>query len=270
MDLRTFSLLSHFDMGNDYPAWIIALCFFIPFGGGLALYLYKTRHAKLWRKGIYPQKNKLTEDNLLEAYLALGSLLILLDYNASKTKTQFINQYFNRYFTKANYNFGDSLIFSMRHPMQIDSVSSWLNNNLNSVGERSQVIYFLTGLAMLDGKLSERELKFLQTMNEKLHLEIKNLERIISIYKNYHYSKREAASDKKTKSSISKSQRYAQILHLNDAPTLKDLKSSYRSLVKQHHPDRFSQASEAQQLLAKDKFQQIQEAYEYWQDRLTP
>lgn len=266
----TPSLLSHFDTGNDYPAWIIALCFFIPFGGGLALYLYKTRHAKLWRKGIYPPKNKLTEDNLLEAYLALGSLLILLDYKASKTKTQFINQYFNRYFRNSNYNFGDSLLFSMRHPMQIDSVSSWLNSNLESVGERSQVIYFLTGLAMLDGKLSERELKFLQMMNEKLHLKLKNLERIISIYQNYHYSKKETKSDKKTSPDISKRKRYAQILHLSETPTQKELKSSYRSLVKQHHPDRFSQASEAQQLLAKDKFQQIQEAYEFWQERLTP
>lgn len=152
--------LSYFEPVKDWPAWVVALVFFIPFGGGLILYIYKTRHARLWRKGIYPPNLKLTEDNLLEAYLALGSLLILLNYQRSKDKTRFINEYFNRYFRKANYNFGYSLLFSMRHPMQIDSVSSWLRNNLHTEGERSQVVYFLTGLGMLDGKLSTGNYNF--------------------------------------------------------------------------------------------------------------
>ena len=263
--------LAYFETANDYPAWAVALVFFIPLGGGLALYLYKSRHARLWRKGIYPPTLKLTEDNLLEAYLALGSLLILLDYRSSKDKTRFINEYFNRYFRNATYNFGDSLLFSMRHPMQIDSVSSWLNEHLKTEGERSQVIYFLTGLGMLDGKLSRRELQFLEIMNRKLELPQSNLERIISIFKNYHTTRKENEKAKKKTSrptSIDQSKRYAEILHLDESPTLESLKQCYRKLVKQHHPDRFNQASEAQQLLAKEKFQQIQEAYEYWKDRL--
>ena len=259
----------YFDNARDFPAWVVALVFFIPFGGGLILYLYKTRHARLWRRGIYPPNLKLTEDNLLEAYLALGSLLILLDYKASKTKTQFINNYFNRYFTRANYNFGDSLLFSMRHPIQIDTVCHWLRQHLTTEGERAQVIYFLTGLAMLDGKLSGRELQFLQVMNHKLELNIDNLERIISIYTNYHASHKEQSRSKSTERKESVSKRYSEILHLGTNPTIDELKSAYRKLAKQHHPDRFTQASEAQHLLAKDKFQQIQEAYEYWLKKLT-
>lgn len=236
---------------------------------GIALYLYKTRHARLWRKGIYPPKNKFTQDNLLEAYLALGSLLILLDYGASKSKTLFINQYFNRYFKNANYNFGDSLLFSMRHPIQVDSVCDWFNKHLKSEGERSQVIYFLTGLAMLDGILSEKELQFLKIINDKLYLNQENLERTISIYKKYHESKKTQEKDSRKASQSSNAKIYAQILHISESATLKDLKSSYRKLVKEHHPDKFAQASEAQQLLAKDEFQKIQEAYEYWFDRLN-
>lgn len=263
--------LAYIEPMNGYPAWVVALVFFVPFGGGLILYLYKTRHARLWRKGIYPPKLKLTEDNLLEAYLALGSLLILLNYQQSKDKTRFINEYFNRYFRNANYNFGDSLLFSMRHPTQIDSVAYWLNKHLKTEGERSQVIYFLTGLGMLDGKLSKRELQFLEIMNRKLQLPRTNLERIISIFKNYHASKQHESTESKTEPyrlRKNQAQRYAEILHLNDHPTPENLKKIYRQLVKQHHPDKFSQSSEAQQLLAKEKFQQIQEAYEYWQVRL--
>lgn len=262
--------LAYFETANDYPTWAVAMLFFVPLGGGLFLYFYKTRHARLWRKGIYPPKLKFSEDNLLEAYLALGSLLILLDYQSSKDKTRYINEYFNRYFRKATYNFADSLLFSMRHPMQIDSVSFWLNEHLKTEGERSQVIYFLTGLGMLDGRLSKRELQFLEIMNRKLHLPQSNLERIISIFKNYHASRKESQEKSRTHrtTSIDQSKRYAEILHLEGTPTADSLKQVYRKLVKQHHPDRFSQSSEAQQLLAKEKFQQIQEAYEYWKERI--
>lgn len=188
VNLKTLTL--SIEPVQNFPAWVVACFFFIPFLGGLLFYLYKTRHVRLWRKGVYPTKLKFTEDNLLEAYLALGSLLILLDYQQSKEKIRFINEYFNRYFRNATYSFGDSLLFSMRHPMQIDSVSLWLNNHLKTEGERSQVIYFLTGLGMLDGKISQRELQFLEIMNQKLGLPRANLERIISIFKNYHESKK--------------------------------------------------------------------------------
>ena len=262
--------LSYLEPADDWPTWVVALAFFGPLTGALIFYFYKTRHARLWRQGIYPPKLKLTEDNLLEAYLALGSLLILLDYQRSKDKTRFINEYFRRYFKNANYNFGDSLLFSLRHPMQIDSVSEWLRKNLQTEGERAQVIYFLTGLGMLDGTLSARELHFLEVMNSKLELPKANLERIISIFRNYKTSREENESRSKAKEkrpSISQEKRYREILHLTETPTEEVLKKTYRKLVKEHHPDRFSQASEAQQLMAKEKFQQIQEAYEYFKSR---
>ncbi|XOV67171.1 MAG: DnaJ family molecular chaperone [Fluviicola sp.] len=263
--------LAYFETANKYPVWAIALIFFVPFGGGLLFYFYKTRHARLWRQGIYPPKLKLNEDNLLEAYLSLGSLLILLDYQNSKDKTKFINEYFYKYFRNATYNFGDSLLFSMRHPMQIESVVSWMKKNLKTEGERSQVVYFLTGLGMLDGTLSRRELQFLEIINRKLELPQSNLERIISIFKNhYAYQKENSKNKKKTvgNDNNEQSRRYAMILHLKETPTADSLKQSYRKLVKQHHPDRFNQASEAQQLLATEKFQQIQEAYDYWKAKL--
>jgi DnaJ like chaperone protein len=157
----------------------------------------------------------------------------------------------------------------MRHPIKIDSVADWLNRNLKTEGERAQVIYFLTGLAMLDGTLSRRELQFLDVINKKLGLTANNLERIVSMYANYYASQEhEKTKTKKENTTISLEKRYADILHLPPSPELADLKKSYRSLVKQHHPDRFNQASDAQQLLAKEKFQQIQEAYEFWMKKL--
>lgn len=256
--------LYYLDSAKDIPTWIVAVVFFIPFAGGLFLYFYKTRHARSWRKGIHPPHLKFNQDNLLEAYLALGSLLILLDYQKSKGKSQFINNYFNRYFKSANYNFGDSLLFSINHPIKIDTVCEWLNNNLDEEGERAQVIYFLTGLALLKDSLSERELKFLQVMNSKLNLPDENLRRIIAIYEAYHSSKQNTRNEANKKpSKTTKLSQYLNILGLDKITTKEELKKAYRSLAKQHHPDVFANASDAQQRIAEEKFVQIQEAYDY-------
>lgn len=261
--------LTYLEPARGLPTWVIALLFFVPFVGGIAFYLFKTRHARSWRKGIYPQKLKLTEDNLLEAYLALGSLIILIDYPSSKGKAQTINQYFNRYFKKSNYNFGDSLLFSMRHPIQIESVNSWLLKHLHTEGERSQVIYFLAGIAMNDGTLSPRELQFLDVMNRSLELPKETLERIVSMQSNFHRTQNKFKI-KNAKKKNDPRIRYAQILHLPTHPTKAELKSRYRSLVKEHHPDKFDRASEAQKLLAKENFQLIREAYDYFVDNPSP
>jgi DnaJ like chaperone protein len=258
--------LSTMDMLGYIPGWIVAVLFFVPFCGGIILYFYKTRHARSWRKGIYPASLKFNQDNLLEAYLAIGSLLILIDYQRSKGKTTFINSYFNRYFKSANYNFGDSLLFSMRHPLQINTACAWLNANLNSEGERSQVIYFLTGLAMLDESLSQKELKFLQLINEKLELPIENLHRIVAIYQTFNESRENESKDKwedrKRTKRAKNSNHFHEILNVSKNASLDEIKKSYRSLVKQHHPDVFANASEAQQKMAEEKFLKIQEAYE--------
>ena len=205
--------LSTMDMLGYIPGWIVAVLFFVPFSGGIILYFYKTRHARSWRKGIYPASLKFNQDNLLEAYLAIGSLLILIDYQRSKGKTAFINSYFNRYFKSANYNFGDSLLFSMRHPLQIDTACDWLNANLNSEGERSQVIYFLTGLAMLDGSLSKKEIKFLQLINEKLGLPKANLHRIIAIYQTFN--DKDKWEDRKRSTRAKNSNHFHEILNIS-------------------------------------------------------
>ncbi len=248
---------------RDLPDVVVAIIFFTPIVGGLIWYLYKTRHARSWRKGILPPKLKFNQDNLLEVYLSVGARMILLDYQHYKGKTQYINQYFNRYFRESNYNFADSLVFSMQHPIKVESACTWLNEHLKEEGERAQVIYFLAGLALLDGTIRKQELAFLTLMNRELGLDDANLRRIIAIYESYHQSRQEEA--KKTsrrRPSIDRLAGYRTILGISTSANQEEIKKAYRKLVKQHHPDAFANASEAQRRMAEAKFIQIQEAYE--------
>lgn len=249
-----------FEPATELPTWLVIVLFGVPFIGGLLLYIYKTRHARSWRKGIFPPNLKGTEDNFLEAYLALGAKLILMDYQNSKDKTIFINEYFNRYFKFANYNFGDSLLFSLKYPIRTETVTNWLKRQLDTPAERTQVIYFLTGLSLVNGTLKSGELNFLKRINTQLELKPENLSRIIAIYASYAKEK-ENQEVRKDKSNLPSKYDY-EILGVSPSSSKEDIKHAYRKLAKKHHPDNFANSTQAHQKMAEEKFIQIQKAYE--------
>lgn len=244
----------------NLPNWVVAVSFFTPLIGGIFFYAYKTRHARSWRKGIFPASLKPTEDNFLEAYLALGAKLMLFNYMESKKKVQFINSYFQRYFTKANYNFGDSLLFSLQYPIQTKTITSWMKIHLPEEGKRAQVVFFLTGLALTTGQMSSREMNFLKEINHDLDLKPENLTQIIAIFASYHANREE--NEKHSPPSKTNRKYYFEILGLSENATQEDIKKSYRQLVKLHHPDNFASGTESQQKMAAEKFIEIQRAYE--------
>lgn len=249
----------NFEPVAELPNWLVILLFGIPFVGGLSLYFYKTRHARSWRKGIFPQSLRPTEDNYLEAYLALGAKLMLINYQESKEKIQFINQYFNRYFSAANYNFGDSLLFSLKYPIRTRTITDWMKTHLKEEGERSQVIYFLTGLTLINGNITSAELSFLKQINQDLELEPDNLTKIIAIYAAYSRHREESAR----KQTAPEAQTYAhEILGVPKGASPEAIKKAYRKLVKVHHPDNFATGTESQRKMAAEKFIEIQHAYE--------
>lgn len=75
------------------------------------------------------------------------------------------------------------------------------------------------------------------------------------------------------RSSVPRSERpadelkFAKILGLNGKITKSDIKGRYRDLVHKYHPDKVSHLGEEFQDLAHRKFQEINQAYEYFRDR---
>ena len=53
------------------------------------------------------------------------------------------------------------------------------------------------------------------------------------------------------------------VLGLKGGATESELKSAYRNLAKEYHPDKLAGMSDGIKNLAKEKFQEIQDSYEY-------
>ncbi len=242
----------------DYP---FALFFFGPMVFFVLYYFFlKARTTSAWDKGIFPENLPPTRDNLLEAYICLAARMIQSDTVDAGDKVLFMRKYFIQHFTESAYNFGDSLNFSYRNPIDIKTVAHWLNINIKKRSERLQIMYFLAGLSMVDGDMNAREMKLLREMSDLLKLTSDEFYSILSMYRASRERKNSASSGAATKASIRKL--CCEILGVAENATMDMVKKAYRSLVKLHHPDKFSQHSEEQQKLAAKRFLEIQKAYE--------
>lgn len=56
--------------------------------------------------------------------------------------------------------------------------------------------------------------------------------------------------------------KYYKILGVNSGATKEEIKKAYRELVKQHHPDKFTNASESEKAYHESRIKEINEAYD--------
>lgn len=251
----------------DLPVWVVALLAFSPIVIGLSIYFYFTRHRRLWKKGIYPPTLPFSQDNLLEAYLSLSARMLQNDKGKRGVQVQFINRYFNRYFPMANYNFADSLVFSMHHPIQLPSVCGWLIARIPKDSERAQVLFFLAGIASLNGKIEARERQFIDKIRIELRISAEMLEHIYSVYDSFnaHFEERKSRQSMRASTRI---ELYRKIMGITASDNEVALKKAYRKLAKMYHPDALVNGTEAQKKMAEDKFLEIQNAYEFLLEQL--
>lgn len=243
----------------------------------LAVYLsYDYFETKKWKRGLFPSKLKYSKENLGKAYICLSASIIRRNLSESVPKSDFMYTYLSREFSEDKEKVKSAFKFSLKYPIQINTVCDWLNNHLKDDFNRLQVIYFLASQTMVEGVLLQNEYRFLQYLTSLLHLDHKDLESIIAtLYKQNKKHKSAKSGNRKSKSKVkdrppskSKISTYYKILGVTELSTLKEIKKAYRKLVMQHHPDKFATSSSEQIKKAQDRFLKIQEAYEYLEKKL--
>lgn len=218
------------------------------------------RNDRDWDEGLFESEggHGNSEDPLLEAYISLGALMIRNDRSAYSDKIMYLNSYFAQKFPHSHYHFGRSFTESLKNPIRPRTISRWLKRKLPQRKERMQIMYFLAGLSTVDGSMNNREVELLREMNHLLDLSPKDFESIIAMYT----QRKERWSSNNPPRRVSAVELASKIIGVSVHASQDEIKKAYRNLVKLHHPDRFATDSVEQQKIAKQRFIEVQKAYE--------
>ncbi len=195
--------------------------------------------------------------------LILSSKIIKADGVINKTELNFVRDYFVKTYgkDKANQSFRK---FKNVIQQQISTRQVCAEiGRFMPYQARVQLIKFLFDVAISDGQVSayeELEIRkiasyMLISQLDYLHLRTAYFDR--TYQREDHYS-----------STYSQNSDYEyEVLGLTENATDTEIKKAYRTLVKKYHPDRLQNASKEDLLIAKEKFQKIQSAYEKIKDK---
>lgn len=248
---------------SEVVYYVICLVLALVFGLTVLLTVQYFQIRK-WRKGFFPDI-KYSSDNLLKAYVSLAGLMIRVNAEQSNPKFYFAISYFNKKFPNSSLDFKYLLNFSLRYPIQKKLVCIWLNKHLEEDIYRLQVIYFLTGLSMVDGKIVISEYKFLLSIVRLLNLKVSDFNSILAAHLDSNQQKQQQSQNRKqSKNSVDLELKKAfKVLGFNESVSFNEVKKAYRKLVMKYHPDRYANQGVDQIEMAKSHFIKIQQAYEY-------
>ena len=191
-----------------------------------------------------PRSIKISNRDFEINLLALASLVIKADGKVSQKELDFVRAYFvsaygknraNEVFKIFNQNFKNKGI-------SLNKISNLFNLGLN-YESKLQVIHFLFGIAKSDGSISQQEINKLLESSNLFKLSYADFLSIKAMFI------KEVDNDYK-------------ILEVDKSASDEEIKKSYRSLAKKHHPDKVQHLGEAYVKAAQDKFQKIQKAYQ--------
>ena len=197
------------------------------------------------------KKNQVTYELAL---LKICSQLIKSDGKVTGEEIDFVRKFFQDTFghKKAD-NLFKQLKTNALLPSDINSLLRIIKEQINPTKLYS-IIQFLYAISASDGKINDEENEYIYNIGFQLGFSPERLEAI----KN-QFIKTKSSSKKFDQKTID----CLNVLGLKGGATLEEVKAAHRSLVKEFHPDKLSGMSEGIKNLAKEKFQTIQESYEY-------
>lgn len=175
--------------------------------------------------------------------LVLASVVIKADGHVDERELQFVREHFKRWFgeERAQESFKSFKQLVQEKP-SIPEVCAKVRRRMNLQG-RIQLLNFLFGLALADGKMTQEERQQIARIAGLLGVHPQDFQRIEALHK-------PAAPNAYV------------VLGVDRTASDAEIKKMYRSLVKKYHPDALHGLGEDVVKEAEGTFRKIQQAYE--------
>ena len=181
-------------------------------------------------------------------------MIIKSDGNVESIEVETVRNYFKRAFgfERTNRIFKEAKVSPIRE-YNLNQLVQVIKDKLIP-SKFYSILQFLYYVSSSDGKITKGEDEIIYLVGSQLGFTV---ERINAIRSQFINSSSMASEDK--------SEYYLNILGLKKSASADEIKTAYRSLAKEFHPDKLSGMSQGIKDMAKEKFQLIQEANEYLQ-----
>lgn len=185
-----------------------------------------------------------TQSDFPTMLMALSAVVMKADGKVLKSELNYVKTFFAQQFGP---QFSGSHLQTLKsfldsNEIPLDQICNDINIRMQ-LPMRTQLLHYLFGIAKADGVVSQVEMDSILRISNLLQIPMSDFSSI----KNMFY--RDVESDYK-------------ILGIEPSASPEEIKKAYRKMAIRFHPDKVSQMGEEYQKGAKEKFQQIQDAYE--------
>ena len=214
----------------------------------------------------YPGREFVQNNDDFTVSLAfLASFLIRLDREVNEDELKFVGDYFTR-INDGKTNQGkmasDFVHYLLKKKVKYDEICITIRKYVTKPA-KIQLVHFLCELSRSDHEFHAYEHKYIQVVGFKIGLRKQEISSILQIYLKIESNRR--GRKKVTKAYISqrKLRSACEILGIRISYTKEELKKAYRKLARLHHTDKVSYLGDSHVEKARERFDEIADAYRY-------
>ena len=184
-----------------------------------------------------------TQGDFMISLLVLVSAIMKADGRVMRSELDYVKVNFRRMFGEAQAAEAIQMLGDLtKQEIPVRDVCGQIERNMD-YPSRLQFMHFLFGISKADGTIASSELDLIEQIANYLNINQSDFESIKSMF-------------------IEDSSGAYRILEIEPTASDEEVKKAYRKMAVKYHPDKVSYLGEEVQRGAKEKFQQLNQAYE--------
>ncbi|MGE0090491.1 MAG: TerB family tellurite resistance protein [Bacteroidales bacterium] len=184
-----------------------------------------------------------TSGSFALSLLVLVAAVMKADGKVLRSELEYVKKYFVQSFGEDSANEALKMLRDiLKQNIPLESVGLQIKQNLD-YSSRLQLLHFLMGVSNADGQTSKSELITIESIANYMGISSKDFESIKSMF-------------------VPETDSAYKILEIEPSAADEDVKKAYRKMAVKYHPDKVSHLGEDFQRAAKEKFQNVNLAYE--------
>ncbi len=228
--------------GSSYGKWLgggLGWAFGGPIGGILGFVFGKMYDDMSKGKYVYGS-SPASDFNM--SLLVLTAAVMKADGVVKRSELDYVKQFFRNNFGSKAPEYIKLLGELIKQDIEITDVSRQIGSHMD-VASRLQLLHYLFGIALADGKVDKSEVDLINRIAANMGVGQADFESIKAMF-------------------VKDSDAAYKVLQITPDATDNEVKKAFRKMAKKYHPDRVASLGEDIRRAAEVKFQKVYEAYE--------